>query len=128
MNSLGGRPPKWETPEQLSDLINKYFDETEQDEYTVTGLCLYLDTNKQTLLNYQAKEEYSHIIDMAKMKVEHAYELSLRKNGRSGDIFALKNFGWTDKQEIEHTGESVGTSINIIGIEPKKYIEEDEQS
>jgi hypothetical protein len=40
------------------------------------------------------------MLEMAKMKIEHAYEKSLRKNGRSGDIFALKNFGWTDRMDV----------------------------
>ena len=38
------------------------------------------------------------------------YEKSLRKDGKTGDIFALKNFGWRDKQEHEHSG---GVNIKI---------------
>jgi hypothetical protein len=115
--------PKFNSPEELSGLINQYFDTTTEERLTWTGLCLALDTNKQTLLNYQKIPEYEHIITMAKLRVENAYELSLRKNGRSGDIFGLKNFGWSDKQEIEHTGKDGGpidATINIIGVKPKE--------
>ena len=39
------------------------------------------------------------------MIVENSYEMSLRENGRTGDIFALKNFGWRDKMEVENNAE-----------------------
>ena len=42
---------------------------------------------------------------MARLRINADYEQSLRKNGRAGDIFALKNLdGWTDQQTIEHKG------------------------
>ena len=96
--------PKFNSPEELEALINKYFENIAEERITWTGLCLDLDVHKQTFLNYQEKPEYEHIIKMAKMKVENAYELSLRKNGRAGDIFGLKNFGWADKTEHELYG------------------------
>lgn len=102
-------PRKWKNPEELKELIDRYFETTKLEEITLTGLCLALDTNKQTIANYQEKEDFKHMIQMAKLRIENAYEQSLRKNGRSGDIFALKNFGWSDKQEVEHSG-----NINII--------------
>jgi hypothetical protein len=37
--------------------------------------------------------------------IEHSYELDLKKTGRTGTIFALKNFEWKDKQEIEQKTE-----------------------
>lgn len=107
--------PKFDSPEQMQSLIDSYFNETLPEEITLTGLCLALDTNKQTLANYQARPEYKHILEIAKLKIENAYEKSLRKNGRSGDIFALKNFGWTDKQELEHSG-NITTGFSILGV------------
>jgi hypothetical protein len=105
---------KFESPEQMQSLIDGYFNSVTSEEITLTGLCLALDTNKQTLANYQEKPEYKHILEMAKLRIENAYEKSLRKSGRSGDIFALKNFGWTDKQEVEHSG-VIPLSITIVG-------------
>lgn len=107
-----GRPLKWESPEEITEIIDSYFEETSKDEITLTGLCLALETNKQTLANYQEKPEFNHIINIAKMRIENAYEISLRKNGRSGDIFALKNFGWSDRQEIEHSGK-IDSDVNV---------------
>lgn len=96
-----GRPLKFESPEVLEALIDKYFDETPDMELTITGLALALDTDRVTLIRYEDREEYSNTIKRAKTRIEVSYEKSLRKNGRAGDIFGLKNFGWADKQEIE---------------------------
>lgn len=106
-----GRPFKWESPEEIEQIIDDYFNNTDFEQITLSGLCLALETNKQTLANYQERAEFKHLINMAKVRIENAYELSLRKNGRSGDIFALKNFGWTDKQEVSHSGDM---KIDII--------------
>ena len=80
------------------------------DGLTLTGLVLALGTNKTTLANYQRKPEYSELIDQAKLMIEHSYELSLRKRGRTSDIFALKNFGWSDKYAV----------FNVIEYEENK--------
>ena len=96
-----GRPLKFKNVEELDAKINEYFETTPEDEITITGLALALDCDRKTLINYQNKDEYFHTIKRAKTIVENAYEKSLRKNGRTGDIFALKNFGWQDKQEVE---------------------------
>lgn len=95
-----GRPPKFESPEQLEGLINKYLTETLEGEITLTGLCLSMGTTRETLDDYQSKPEYKALIKQAKLIVENSYEISLRKNGRTGDIFALKNFGWSDKTTL----------------------------
>jgi hypothetical protein len=76
---------------------------------TVTGLALALGfTTRQSLINYQHKDEFAPIIEKAKLMVEYFYE----KGGASGEIrdamaiFALKNFDWTDTVQIKNdTGE-----------------------
>lgn len=100
---MAGRPPKWETPEQLQKEIDKYFEECKKNNepLTITGLALALDTYRDVLMDYQNKDEFSNTIKRAKQIIENAYEKRLIQNGRSGDIFALKNFGWVDKQEVE---------------------------
>lgn len=99
----GGRPLKFETVEVMQALIDKYFDETPPLEVTITGLALALDTTRKTLIEYEGRPSYVNAIKKAKTRVEHEYEKDLRRKGRSGDIFALKNFKWADKQELDHT-------------------------
>src|SRR5574344_1101200 len=98
------KPQKFKTAQELQDKINAYFKDCKLKEIplSITGLALALDTNRQTLINYQDKDGYENIVDRAKLMIENAYEIRLIENGRSGDIFALKNFGWTDRQEIDN--------------------------
>ena len=37
------------------------------------------------------------------LRIEQSYEEALHGNCPAGSIFALKNRGWRDKQDIEHT-------------------------
>lgn len=103
-NSVG-RPLKFKSVKEFSKQANAYFADTPEDEWTITGLAVALGTFRKVLMEYEGRDEYSNAIKAAKQRVESAYEKSLRKNGRAGDIFGLKNFGWRDKTEIEHSGE-----------------------
>lgn len=107
-----GRPPKWTTVEQLQKDIDAYFADTPKEEWTITGLALALDTSRQTLVDYGHKDEFTDAVKKAKMKVENGYEIDLKKHGRSGTIFALKNFDWRDKQETDITTQ--GDKITVI--------------
>lgn len=98
-----GRPKKIQSRDILINSINEYFNSTLEQKITVTGLCLFLGINKDTFYEYAKNEEFGDVITEARMMVENSYELSLRENGRTGDIFALKNFGWKDKTESEIT-------------------------
>jgi hypothetical protein len=111
-----GRPLKIETPEQMAKIINNYFENTAENKITITGLCLALGLDKSTFYDYEKREGYKEIVNRARLIVENSYEISLRENGRTGDIFALKNFGWVDKQEQEITETK---RYNIINDLPK---------
>ena len=99
---------KFETPNDLKAILQKYFDETPQEEYTVTGLALLMGS-RQLLDDYGERDGYQAIVREAKLVVENGYEVDLKKHGRSGTIFALKNFDWKDKNETDVTsgGEKV---------------------
>lgn len=98
-----GRPLKFETVEILQSKIDEYFANEAEELWTITGLALALDTFRSVLIDYQEREEFTYAIKRAKEKVQNAYERDLRRKGRSGDIFALKNFGWRDDQNVDHT-------------------------
>lgn len=116
----GGRPPKYKNKEEVEKIIKDYFESLPEIEWTVTGLAMALNMSRQDLINYENKEEFFDTIKRAKDKVQESYEKSLRKNGRTGDIFALKNFGWTDRQEIE----SENKNINMTYEEYLKKVDD----
>lgn len=105
----GGRPLKFENEQVLKERINEYFESTPEGLRTITGLAVHLDTSRETLCNYEKKQEFFDTIKNAKDRVEMDYEISLRKRGSAGDIFGLKNFGWRDKteQDITSGGEKI---------------------
>lgn len=117
-----GHPPNWNTPEELQAEIENYLNSTDIDKYTLTGLCIFLNSNKVTLGDYQKKPEFNEIVSQAKQYIEHSYELDCKANGRAGSIFALKNFGWTDKQEIDFSDKTdYKTQASKIDMFRKKY-------
>lgn len=96
-----GRPLKFQNAGELEAKISEYFLVTPKEEWTITGLALALDTSRKVLVEYEDRDKFSNAIKKAKLKVENGYEVDLKKHGRSGTIFALKNFDWKDKTEQE---------------------------
>lgn len=109
----GGRPPLYEDTKSLELKITEYFETGEH--LTITGLALFLGfESRQSLYDYAEKKEFSYIIKRAKLVVENSYENSLNSTSPTGAIFALKNMGWDDKQQLDHT--TKGESINVISL------------
>lgn len=117
-----GRPPKYKTNEELQAKIQEYIqdcpdtqtiffklkDEVIEKEApcpTITGLVLYLGfCDRASFYDMEKIEKFAHTIKHARTWIESTYEQLLKQGNASGAIFALKNFGWTDLQKIEHSG------------------------
>lgn len=100
---MSGRPKLYKTAKELQDAIEEYFDCT--DKPTITGLAYHLGfESRQSFYDYEEKAEYSYIIKRARLRMEAIYEGHLYGNSCTGAIFALKNFGWKDKAEVEMSG------------------------
>lgn len=116
-----GRPLKYKTVIALQTAIDSYFDTTPEAEWTWTGLALFLDTTKETLREYRLREEYVAPLKKALLKVENGYEKDLKRYGRSGTIFALKNFDWKDKHETDITtgGDKITNTEDVKELSDK---------
>lgn len=120
--SCGGAPVKLsdDNVEEIEKIINEYFEGKEENELLVTGLALALDVDRHTLLEYgngnrdDKSPRVACLIKKAYKRIHASYEGDLRKKARSGDIFALKNFGWTDKKEIEATVTGIGVLLEAL--------------
>lgn len=116
----GGRPLKYNNIEEMRKDIEKYFKMCDKKEkpYTVSGLAYALNISRQTLLNYEEKDEFFDTIKKAKDKIETQLEENalLGKYNSTFAIFNLKNnYGWQDRQEI---GTTVSNRIQIINDLP----------
>lgn len=109
-----GRPLKFATPEELQTKIDDYFESIREprmigesayfEPATITGLAIHLGTYRDVLCDYQEKDEFSNTVKTAKLRVEHYAEKQLYMGkSAAGPIFALKNFGWSDKTEVDNT-------------------------
>lgn len=123
-----GRPPKFKSVKSMQKKIDKYFESckgriltnkegeplldkhgrvviVDEKPPTITGLALALGFNsRQSLINYEDKEEFLDTITRAKAKVEQYTEERLfDKDGANGAKFSLANNfkGWKEKQQID---------------------------
>ena len=106
-----GRPRKIEKPEDMDRLVDEYQEKCRLDELpvTLTGLIRHLGlSSRQSLDEYANYEGFSDSVKKAKLVVEQAYEDRLHGNSPTGAIFALKNMGWSDRREHEHSGPEGG--------------------
>ena len=118
---MRGRPRKFQSVEELEELIEAYFEHCNNSPHeipSVCGLAVALGTDRSTLLAYENEyePEFSYPIKAAKARCEHAVEQQLffGKNA-AGPIFNLKNNfkGWVDARENTHKGPD-GGPVTVI--------------
>jgi len=135
----GGRTPIFKTPQEMQDRIDDYFKNgmkkktiivgkgedkqvVEIPVPTITGLCIHLGfCSRDSFYEYGTKPEFAYTIKRARLFIEKEYEEMLQGHNVAGAIFALKNMGWSDKQEISQT--IAGDPNNPIKTENKWTIE-----
>lgn len=127
--NLGGRPPIYESTEEnfkiVAELCDSYFDTEEllTKPPTVTGLTLHLGfESKDTLYSYSRKDGFSYSIKRALLNIEQYHEIATAGGDKcTGNIFILKNFGWKDTQNIDHSG-------NVSNLPPEiKFIDSEDE-
>lgn len=102
---MRGRPRIFNSPEDMEEAIDAYFLMCEQQDkpVTLTGALLHMGVgSRQTLGDYEKREGFSGPVKRLKLAVEASYEERLSGRNPTGAIFALKNMGWSDRQEIEN--------------------------
>lgn len=116
-----GAPPKYSCADEMQEKISEYFSNpphrvvstkegpVEMPVVTITGLALHLGfASRQSLYDYESNEDFSYTIKRARTLIENEYECQIQTGNNAGAIFALKNFGWTDKQETTLLGPDGG--------------------
>ena len=143
-----GRPPKFQTKEEIQEKIDAYFQECEGEPFldengnpmcstkygliykkppkppTVTGLALALGfASRQSLMEYQGKKEFADTIIRAKSRIEAYAEGRLfDRDGVNGAKFSLINnfHGWGEKPEPEQDNGKNMVALAEILMRPGK--------
>ena len=114
--NLGGRPALYDDENEFKAKIEEYFNEQGTGS-TITGLAYFLGfESRQSFYDYAERGKFSYIVKRSKLFVESCYEAKLSGNNATGPIFFLKNMGWKDKTETEHSGEMAITTITGMQI------------
>lgn len=119
-----GQPKKY-TPSELETLGEQYFEDCIDNKvpFTITGLALALNFyGRQQLYEYREYPEFSSIIKSFMSRVEMGYEMGLHTPHTSGHIFALKNMGWKDNQEVKVQGPASKEEVDLLKDEIKKLV------
>jgi len=124
-----GRPPKYTSPEKFWEKIEEYFDKiTDEDgEYkkppTVSGLALHLGfLDRKSMYHYRDKDAFFEPVKIAISRIESYHEEQAAGGDRcAGNIFILKNFGWTDRQEVTQKSD-----MKVTWNEERTYKKDDE--
>ena len=106
-----GRPRLIDSPEEMLELGNAYFSvcEEKKEPILITGLVLALGLScRDSLIEYGKRPEFADTVKALKSICEHYAENRLYGNNPTGAIFALKNYGWIDKQQNELSGPGGG--------------------
>lgn len=101
-----GRPRLYTDPAKFDAKVEEYADycKEKSEPVTWTGLALFLGFSSRCSIDeYLKYDGFSNSVKRAKAFVEWHYEMRLAGNNATGAIFALKNYGWSDKQELAHS-------------------------
>jgi len=123
---MAGQPSYFNSPEEMQASIEEYFKEPPKKKtfvkdmgeieipfVSMSGLALHLGfCSRQSLYDYEKRPEYSYTIKKARTLIENEYEFQLQKGNTTGAIFALKQFGWTDKIDQKLTGKLDTSSMS----------------
>lgn len=156
-----GRPLKFKSAAELQKKIDAYFESCYEERwiedkktgewipvrdrngniikdqirpFTITGLAVALNTTRETLLDYEERDEYSDTIKAAKQRIENFAEEQLfnaEARNMTGIIFNLKNnySRWQDKQEVDtNIGNKDGkpfktNNVNLKALSAKELAE-----
>lgn len=104
-----GRPPKFNSPEQLEELFFKYIDYCEEKQFmpNISGFCVYLkrleniSIHRDTYYEYKNKQGYSDTIK----SIDDAIEDAVLNNKCQKDLIKIaylnNKCGYTHKQEVK---------------------------
>lgn len=145
---------KFKSAAELCTLIDAYFDQIEAGQpmeaksknkpderalvskttsrnaepVTIAGLIFFLGFNsREEFEQMESRGKYSSALKRARLRVEAAYEKKLHQQSSTGVIFALKSFGWNERDnEKASATKSSKMTVKIIESGPTPVSNEKE--
>ena len=132
LRSKHGRDKIFESPEILWDAACEYFQYIEdnpitvQDNkgtknvnevslirpFTIHGLCIYLDIDRTTYVDYRNNKDYSTVV----RKIDDIIYNQKFEGAAIGifkDSIIARDLGLTDKQNVDHTSKGEKINLNV---------------
>lgn len=115
MGRPAGRPPKFSSPDELQKLFDEWqasFTPDNDEIPDVEGLCVFLDTSRQTLFEYESRDGFTDAIKRIKDWILFKKKQLAMKGKIPPAIYifdAKNNAGYVDKteQDVNHSGVNV---------------------
>ena len=113
MTQKTGRPALFKSEEDILKAWEEYKKYVAKHEKPVTwsGMAYYLGIDRKTLYNYRKDEAFFPAVKRIQSWIEMIVEEQCVLAG-SGAIFLAKNYGYTDKQEVQ-TETTKPMAVNI---------------
>ncbi len=114
-----GRPRIIKSVKHFEAIAGAYFYNCEVNDKPIllTGLILALGLSSRAALDeYEKRQEFFNSVKRAKLRIEMEYEKRLLDKNPTGAIFALKNFGWTDKQQVDADIKAEVKDLTLLDI------------
>lgn len=109
------------TNEQLKGAADEYFGNTDIAEWRISDAALRLNLTYDEIMRADKSRPDYETLKYVKLKLMSAYELRLNKRGNSGDVFALKCLGWTDREVSERADKTAAERLSISELYGDKF-------
>ncbi|MDB4919876.1 terminase small subunit [Mucilaginibacter sp.] len=88
---------------------------------TLADLALFLGFNSiRAFDNYMENGKFAEALKWGHLRIEASYEKKLHAQSAAGAIFALKNMGWNERNDIKPTEQQPKTiKVEILESGPK---------
>lgn len=94
----------FENAEDCFKYVKEFFEMFEKEQWNLARMCTYLNISKDKWRHLPDKgDDYKLVREYASQHLEMKYLDNLDKPACTGAIFALKNMGYSDKQDVETT-------------------------
>lgn len=114
-----GRPVAFESPDDMVELMNEYFDQLgEKETPTFAGFAAFCNVGERTIYDYAKKDGFSQSLESMKSKMKRWWLDNAAYNEINPTIAKLvlsANFEMAEKNVTEHQGEGLSVTIKYAG-------------